>query len=217
MLDPTAAAGDVTLLAGTLGDGPRAIAFDGNKIWTANSGDTNGGGVSIITPGSSIPWSVTTVTSGFTEPFGIIFDGSNIWVTDFSAGTLLKLDSRGAVLRTVTVGANPAYPAFDGSNIWVPNQGNDSLTVVRASDGMVLKTFSAENGNQNGLSIPTQAAFDGQRVLVTNQTGGLSLFKATDLSIIGNPSTPGLVGDSFSACSDGINFWVSFSGTIGRF
>jgi hypothetical protein len=213
-IDPSATAGAVTTLAGTLGSLPAGIAFDGNKIWTANQG----GSVSIITPTSTTPWSVNTVT-GFDSPTGAIFDGRNIWVTDASAGTLLKLDSNGAVLQTVTVGTTPEFPAFDGHNIWVPNHGSGSLTVVRASDGSVLKTFSAANGNQNGLSSPLQAAFDGERILVANQGGtGLSLFKATNLSIIGNLTTVGLVQPS-GVCSDGINFWVSFngSGKIGRF
>jgi len=54
--------------------------------------------------------------------------------------------------------------------------------------------------------------------LVTNYDGGLSLFKATDLSVIGNLPTTG-VDNPFGVCSDGINFWVSFigSGNIGRF
>ena len=43
----------------------------------------------------------------------------------------MKLDSNGAVLQTVTVGNGPVYPTFDGTNIWVPNQGSNSLSVVR--------------------------------------------------------------------------------------
>jgi DNA-binding beta-propeller fold protein YncE len=142
-----------------------------------------------------------------------------MWVTDNMTGTLLKLNSAGAILQTVTVGQHPLFPAFDGHNIWVPNSGSQSLTVVRVSDGKVLKTFSAGNGNQNGLNVPIQAAFDGQRILVTNSNGGLSLFRATDLGIIGNPGTPGAT-IPYGVCSDGINFWVSFDanpGKIGRF
>ena len=214
-IDPSAAAGAVATPAGSLGSLPAGIAFDGNKIWTANQG----GSVSIITPGMTTPWSVSTVTTGFSSPTGAVFDGSHVWMTDSTAGTLLELDSNGAVIKTVTVGTTPEHPAFDGHNIWVPNHGSGSLTVVRALDGAVLKTFSAANGNGNGLSSPLQAAFDGQRVLVTNEGGtGLSLFKSSDLSIIGNLNTVGLL-DPSGVCSDGINFWVTFSGSgrLGRF
>jgi len=215
MIDPSAAAGAVTTLASNLDDSPIGIAFDGVKIWTANLG----GSVSIVTPGGTTPWSVSTKTTGFGVPLGLVFDGSNVWATDSTADTLLKLDSNGNILLTVNVGVHPEHPAFDGHNIWVPNAGSPpSLTVVRASDGTVLKTFSAANGNQNGLTAPLQAAFDGQEILVTNGDGGVSLFKATDLSIIGSRPTPGVTIPD-GACSDGVNFWVAFngSGKIGRF
>ena len=212
MIDPTS--NTPFLLANILGNSSVGIAFDGNRVWTANLG----GSVSIVTPGATMPWTVLNVAAGFSAPEGILFDGSNIWVTDNGAGTLLKLDSGGAILQTVTVGSQPGWPAFDGHNIWVPNNADSSVTVVRASDGTVLKTFSAGNGDQNGLNQPIQAAFDGQRILVTNMAGGLSLFKATDLSIIGNLATPG-VTSPFGVCSDGVNFWVTFLSptTVGRF
>ena len=221
MIDPSHTAGAAATVA-EVGIIPLGIAFDGNRIWTSNFGGipkvNTGASVSIITPGPTMPWKVTTVNAGFEQLSGILFDGTNIWVTDSSAGTLLKLDGDGAIVQTVPVGEGPENPAFDGSNIWVPNSGDDSLTVVRASDGAVLRTFSAANGNQNGLSSPEQAAFDGQRILVSNFNGGLSLFQATDLSVIGNFPTPGVVNPK-GVCSDGVNFWVTFagSGMVGRF
>jgi hypothetical protein len=61
-----------------------------------------------------------------------------------------------------------------------------------------------------------QAAFDGQRILVTNNVGGLSLFKAADLSAIRSVAA---TGGPFGVCSDGVNFWISFfdADNIGRF
>ena len=214
MIDPTQNDPTTPPTVATLGDHPIGIAFDGARIWTTDLHV----GVSIVTPGATTPWDVTTVTTGFNDPVGILFDGNHVWVTDLDAGTLLKLDGNGAILQTVVVGNQPDFPVFDGHNIWVPNSADDSLTVVRASDGAVLKTFSAANGNQNGLSIPQTAAFDGQRILVTNFGGGISIFRATDLTPISHFDTPGVSGP-FGACSDGRNFWVSFQGSaaIGRF
>ncbi len=214
MIDPTAAPGAATTVTSSLGTFPLGIAFDGNKIWTANHGDPTGS-VSIITPGT---WIVTTITTGFTNPVSALFDGTNIWVTDGGDGKLKKLNADGSVAQGVVVGNLPEDPVFDGHNIWVPNEGDSSLTVVRASDGTVLKTFSAGNGDQNGLNEPLTAAFDGQRILVTNDGGGISLFQATTLSPIGTFATAGATHPN-GACSDGSSFWVSFdsSGTIGRF
>ena len=204
MVDPTQPAGEVTTVASNLGAFPNGIAFDGARIWTANV--LAGDGISIVTPGVTIPWTVTTVSAGFQSPTGALFDGANIWVTDGGAGTLLKLDGTGAILQTVTVGSQPSFPVFDGANIWVPNfDVISTVTVVRASTGAVLQTLTG-----NGLTSPIVAAFDGQRILVTNFLGpSVSLWDAADLSPIGSFPT-GLAPRG--ACSDGVDFWVGLLG-----
>jgi hypothetical protein len=200
-INPAQPAGPVTTLTNNLGSFPRGIGFDGARIWTAN----NGASVSIL---SLNPLSVTTVSDGFTQPEGLLYDGANIWITDngTNPGKLFKLDSSGAIIQTVTVGVNPFAPAFDGTNIWVPNLSSDSVTVVRASTGIVLATLTG-----NGLAGPIAAAFDGERMLVMNASDGLSLWKAADLSPLAFVSTgatnPGGI------CSDGLNFWITLQST----
>ncbi len=152
----------------------------------------------------------TTVTTGFGSLAGALWDGANIWVTDRAPGTLLKLNSSGAVLQTVTVGSNPQFAVFDGTNIWVPNFDSASVSVVRASTGAVLATLT-----NNGLifsSEPQCAAFDGQRILVTNYTASaVHLWKAADLTAIGSFST-GHGTNPYGAASDGVNFWIALNG-----
>ncbi len=207
-IDPSQPAGSVTTVASTLGNTAIGIAFDGGRIWTTNVADNSpaSGSVSIVTPVAAIPWTVTNVSLGFNLPYGILHDGTNIWVTDILAGTLLKLDSPGAVLQTVTVGNFPSVPVFDGANIWVPSQTANSVSVVRASNGVTLATLTG-----NGLDGPNWPAFDGQRVLVTNYTGNsVSLWKAADLTTIGTfPTGPGT--NPYGACSDGAGFWLILS------
>src|SRR5262245_6090171 len=113
-IDPSQAAGAAAAVASNLGNGAGAIAFDGTRVWTANQG----GSVSIVAPQASIPWTVTTVAAGFAVPAGALFDGFNVWVTDSAAGKVFKLDGGGAILQTVTAGAEPRLPVFDGENIW---------------------------------------------------------------------------------------------------
>jgi hypothetical protein len=217
MIDPSQPAGAVIEVATSLGEGARAIAFDGNRIWTANLGQLGNGSISIVTPGVSIPWSVTTVSTGFISPQGILFDGANIWVTDAGDNTLKRLDSNGNIIQTVAVGEAPKHPVFDGTNIWVPNANSDSITVVRAvgpSPGTVLATLTG-----NGLDNSFQAAFDGERILVTNPSSAqLSLWKASDLSPLGTFSA-GVNSSPLGVCSDGINFWITLNGRsqLGRF
>ncbi len=207
-IDPSQPAGVVTTVASNLVGSAFGVAFDGGRIWVAGQG----GGVSIVTPGPTIPWTVTTVTTGFASPYGAVYDGTNVWVTD-TPGALRKLDANGAILQTVTVGGSPNWPVFDGANIWVPSFFG-SVVVVRASSGAILQTLTG-----NGLSNPLAAAFDGQRILVTNELGDhVSLWKAADLTPLGSFPT-GTATEPFGVCSNGLNFWITLNsaGQLARF
>jgi len=211
MIDPSQAAGSVTTVASNLGPGAQDLAFDGSRLWSAN----NGGSVSIIVPAATPPWTVTTVSTGFSKPNGIVFDGSNVWVADGLAGSLFRLDGSANIVQTVKVGSYADFPAFDGANIFVPTaQPDNTVVVVRAADGALQATLSG-----NGLSGPEAVAFDGERILVVNgTTSSVSLWRAADLSPIGNFALPS--GPPFAACSDGLNFWITIDGPtaeLGRF
>jgi hypothetical protein len=213
MIDPRQPAGLVTTVVSNLPDSPQGIAFDGAKVWTANS---FGSSLSIITPGAAIPWTVTNVniTLGSSAPIGLLFDGTFIWATDFSANTVVKLDTTGAILQTISGVAAPYHPVFDGTNVWVPDYASPgAVTVLRPASGAILQVLTG-----NGLDFPYQAAFDGERILVTNQiTGTVSLWKAADMTPLGNFSI-GPSGFPRGAASDGLNFWVTFgAGKLARF
>jgi hypothetical protein len=215
MIDPTQPAGTVTTLTSSLGGGSLGIAFEGSRIWTANFG----GSVSYV---SLNPTAVTTVRTGFNTPTGILFDGSNIWVTDYEAASLLKLNVNGSIAQTINVGFGPEFPVFDGTNIWVPNGRSDSVTVVRVKDSVgnpLTTAFVLATLTGNGLNDPVTAAFDGERILITNDVGNsVSLWKAADLTPLGAYST-GSGTDPFGACSDGLNFWITlrFTDKLARF
>jgi DNA-binding beta-propeller fold protein YncE len=62
------------------------------------------------------------------NPGALAFDGANIWVANFTDGTVNKLlASTGALLGTFSVGAGPDGLAFDGANIWVANENSDTM------------------------------------------------------------------------------------------
>jgi hypothetical protein len=204
-IDPNQPAGVVTTVASNLGGSPNAIAFDGARIWTSNGSNS----ISIVTPGATIPWSVTTVTTGFAGgPGGILYDGANIWAAISNLDILVKLDLGGAILQTVTLGSKPVYPVYDGTNIWVPDYGSSTVSVVRAATGVVLASLTG-----NGINAPIGAAFDGERILVTQSMGdNVSLWKAADLTPLGFFST-GTGTIPHGVCSDGLNFWITLANT----
>jgi S-layer family protein len=207
-IDPTQPAGALTTVAAT-GQFPYTVAFDGSRLWSGNFTS-----ISIITPTVSLPWTVTTITTGFSKPNAVVYDGSNVWTADNGTNTMLKLDSNGAVLQTVTV-PSPVNPIFDGTNLWVPGGGFDRVSVIRPSTGTVLATLSG-----NGLNDPLAAAFDGQRILVVNPSPAntVSLWKAADLTPIGTFDLGASTGP-YNATSDGVYFWIALNqkGALGRF
>jgi len=198
------------LEANDLGGTPQGIAYDGSRIWTANFS----GSVSIRSFAG--PGSTTTITAEYVAPIGILYDGTHIWVTDQGDGQLKKVNSIGLVVGRVAVGSQPMHPVFDGMNIWVPNAASSSVTVVRVKDSAgnpLLVPFVLATLTGNGLNTPQTAAFDGQRVLVTNALGhSVSLWKAADLTSLGQVPT-GNGSFPFGACSDGINFWITLNGS----
>lgn len=198
-IDPTQPPGPVTIVASTLGAYPNGIGFDGHLIWTAN----NSGSISMIDPRT---WGVQNKTAGLVHPVGIVFDGRQIWVTDAGDNSLKRTDDFGDVGPPISVGLSPYFPAFDGMNIWVPNVHSFDISVVRAKGnlaGTVLATLSGQGGG-------TQAAFDGERILITNHNSDrVSLWNASTMSLITEFT---VAGGPFGVCSDGVNFWITLFG-----
>jgi hypothetical protein len=214
VLDPSQPAGKVTLAAGPLPGSPRALAFDGANLWLAATVNfTDSASLIIVHPGASYPWSFETVTLNVEDPFGIVFDGQNIWFADSSSVSLKKVDSAGTVLQEVPLTTGPDYLVFDGTNLWVDSVAG-TLTVVSASTGAILATLSG-----NGLGHPAGIAFDGSRILVAESDGGVSLWRAVDFAPLGFFPTAAPGDFPFGAASDGINFWVTVppTGKLARF
>jgi hypothetical protein len=204
--------------------GGGAITFDGSRLWTTSPGS---GSISAI---KLFPSTVDTFDAAFSIPVGMVYDGAHLWVTDVQPpGSMLKkVDiTTGAVLQTITLPNSPgeaSFPCFDGTNIWVPGS-NNKLYVVRVKDNLgnplplppdPLMPFVLATLTGNGLATPLRAAFDGERVLVTNGNSpfGVSLWKAADLTPLGSITTPAATR---GVCSDGLNFWFTEAGRILRF
>lgn len=190
-----------------LGSNPIGMTYDGLNLWTANDGTGPGtGSVSRVNLNGTV---VTTFTTGFSQPRGILFDGANLWVTDAGDTSLKRVDrNNGGVLQTISLSGSVQHPIFDGTNLWIPSTGPDKLYVVRGVGGLTGTVLATLTGN--GLNSPFQAAFDGERICVTNAGAGtVSLWKATDLSQIGSVTlnTDPTV-NAKGICSDGTTFFI---------
>ena len=66
------------------------------------------------------------------QQLGVVFDGTNIWVSNKSANTVTKLAKDGTQLGTFTVGTGPRGLAFDGTAIWVANDSSNNDSLVKS-------------------------------------------------------------------------------------
>jgi hypothetical protein len=212
--------GPVSAFAANIGANPVGIGFDGQALWTANAG--SGPGTGSISRIDATTAAVTTFTVGFSQPAGILFDGANLWVTDRGDTSLKRVDrNTGAVVQTTALSGSVQQPIFDGTNLWIPCAGigqlgmPDKVFVVRGVGGLTGTVLAELTGN--GLNGASQAAFDGERICVTNALGqSVSLWRATDLSPIASVSL--IVNPSYYArgiCSDGTTFFFGMRSQSG--
>src|SRR5579863_2161879 len=153
-----------------------------------------------------LKWSLFDRTAPVTvgnQPYGVCFDGANIWTANYGDTTVTKVRaSDGHVLGTFNVGPGPFGVVFDGANIWASLVTN-AVAKLRASDGKLLGTFLVGN-------TPEWMTFDGQNVWVAN--GGdntVTKLRAADGRTIGTFT----VGTApFAAAFDGANVWTANTG-----
>jgi DNA-binding beta-propeller fold protein YncE len=199
----------VTEVASNVGKNPAGITYDGLHLWTSNLGD-GVPGTGSITRYNIVTDVETTFNGIFNQVSGSCFDGTNLWVCDEGDQKLYRVNpANGTITETIEVGMilNRSKLLFDGSNVWVPVM--DGLSVVSASTPARILASLTGNG-LDGLN--DAAAFDGERVMVTNASNNsVSLWKATSLTplgtlVLGSTKTPQGI------CSDGLHFWITVNG-----
>jgi len=88
------------------------------------------------------PANQTTQIAVGKTPYGVAFDGSNIWIANSYSNTVTKLRaSDDAVIGNFVTGNYPFFLAYDGKNMWISNSGDNTVSKMRASDGTILGIF----------------------------------------------------------------------------
>jgi hypothetical protein len=204
---------------------PINLAFDGTHIWVVNlgaNGGSNPNDESVTELNASDGSAVQNLSGGsygFVQPRAIAFDGTHLWVPNYSGNSITEFNaSDGSWVRTLSgapYGFNsPDGILFDGTHVWVANQGGNSVTELNASDGSFVQTLS---GGSYGFGDPLDFAFDGTHLWVSNWTGdSVTELNASDGSWIqtisetatGGP--PGILGPQ-GMVFDGTHIWVANS------
>jgi hypothetical protein len=179
------------------------IQSSGSAVVSFLTPGTTGTLVCILTSGTTaISWSggnVGTYTIG-TTGYGCCFDGTNIWVANFSDNTVSKLlASTGAVIGTYATGSGPTGVCFDGLNIWISNFTDGTVTKLLASTGGVVGTYTVGTN-------PIAICFDGLNVWTANyNSADTTKLLASTGAVVGTYTT---ASGPFDVCFDGTNIWV---------
>jgi glutamine cyclotransferase len=127
-------------------------------------------------------WTCTNTAVG-KAPVGVLFDGTNIWVSDETGTEIYKIQaSTGTVLHVYAGGNGAQYIAYDNvnNNIWVTNPGSDNVTVINATSGNSVNYSTGVSGN-----FPDGIGFDGANMWVTNYlTATVTKMRAFDGAIL---------------------------------
>jgi hypothetical protein len=154
---------------------------------------------------AQLKWYLSNTSTQFpvgSQPYGLCFDGANIWSANFGDNTVGKIQANdGTVLGTFKVGNEPFGVTFDGANVWVSNLADATVTKLKASDGADLGTFTVGYG-------PGWMTFDGQNIWVPGSKGTVTKLRASDGKNQGTftvSSNTGAIASAF----DGQNVWVT--------
>ena len=131
---------------------PRGLAYDGEYLWLANSGDGNslyGSKIYKLDPDSG------TVLGTFAGPSsyscGLAWDGEFLWYSSYVTGVIMQLDvATMTILRSFAAPTtHPFDLAWDGVNLYAA-RGNDAcISVIDTASGLEIDSIAATYASPN--------------------------------------------------------------------
>jgi streptogramin lyase len=144
---------------------PSDIVFDGQNLWTSNSGTNN------LTRLNTTTLSGTNVAlpAGATGPAAITFDGVFLWTANTTTNNITRIPTTGSGTNfPLPAGASgPVGITYDGRDVYVAASATDNVVRVRTATGA-------------GIALPVVAAdfvydviSDGTRVWAVGYGNGI--------------------------------------------
>jgi YVTN family beta-propeller protein len=150
------------------------------------------------------------------NPYGVSFDGENIWVFGNVPGTgdgrVVKMKpSDGTVVGRAQVGASPLSAVYDGYNMVIANYSSDTLSFVGGS-AMTIRAVVSLPASPH----PEGITFDGANIWTTGCQSG-TLIKVPESTFSPTTVYTGQAGGCLNGVAfDGTNLWVTdyINGTV---
>lgn len=103
---------------------PSALAFDGQRLWIADSGGS-------ITPLDTRTGVLGSPIQVGGAPSALAFDGRRLWIADSQSSTLQGMDvTTGALGDPLRIGDDPSALLYAGKKLWVACSGSRTVQVI---------------------------------------------------------------------------------------
>src|SRR4051794_26386353 len=201
---------------------PGAKGADGAAGANGTSNRISGAQIALLKWYEDPGRAATLPTSG-NNPFGLAFDGTNVWIANSGSDSVSKMNpATGTMTETaLPAGSLPLEVAFDGTNMWVTDNGTGKVSKIVASTGVKVGDFNTSLIPDVAISAPIGVAFDGTNVWVANDGKGtvskinpatgaiISEFAVSTGSNAVDPTASEPTGVAF----DGVDIWVTNNAT----
>ncbi|MFQ6006544.1 MAG: choice-of-anchor Q domain-containing protein [Woeseia sp.] len=139
------------------------------------------------------------------NPFGLTFDGTNLWHADRNTATIYEITRTGTIVSSFPApGPNPEGLAWDGTNLWLADDVT-GLIYELTTTGTVLSSFPAPGPNPLGLT------FDGTNLWLVDDSTGTIYELTTTGTVLSSIPAPG--PNPKGLTWDGANLWVTDAST----
>jgi DNA-binding beta-propeller fold protein YncE len=149
------------------------------------------------------------------NPAGICFDGTNIWVANcnYTTQSLSKfVAATGVLVGTYSYLWNVNSPlgiCFDGTNIWTANSGSFGVAKIVANTAALIGEYFTDTDS------PYWICFDGTYIWATYPSGNIRKLSPNNAAVLGRYKAG---SGPRGICFDGTYMWVAnyYDNTVSR-
>ncbi len=138
----------------------RGLAFDGQYLWAANSGDDNSVfGPKIYRLDADSGTVITSYNAIVNHPCGLAWDGQYLWHSTYIGGTIYQLDTFGLTIMKTFIAptTHPFDLAWDGTYLYAVRGNEPYISVIDTGSGeqidSIEATYSSPNVRPFGLAF----------------------------------------------------------------
>jgi len=152
---------------------------------------------------------VSSCPSPVSQGVGLTWDGSHLWVSDFSTRRAYRLDPADcSIVSSIALpGPFPTGLAWDGTSLWNSDSGSDTYYQINPSNGSVISSFASPGIWPSGLTHHAGNLW-GADINCTNPVCPDRVDEVSGLGVLLNTFAPPGPFPSGLA-SDGVNIWHS--------